>query len=279
MKLAAFLAAAFVSSAAAQSSDPVVVLVHGRISAESDTSMLRREWKSALNASLSDRGFRALADADVRLAWYADALDPMSEGCARAPEDDAGLDAFGFLLGAIVGSIPNGEAREAKSLVNDVMYVLDESRRCAAQRRVGREIERAIATGRPVVILAYSLGSVVTYQYLQKREPRASDSREPRIDLVTIGSPLGVPGLRAMLGLNADSLTRPAVVRSWMNIHDPNDPVAGPVLGGTTLPGISDRAISRAGGADAHTIEHYLRDRATAETLGRLLNPGTTVRP
>lgn len=279
MKLAALLAAAFVSSAAAQASDPVVVLVHGRISAESDTSMLRREWKSALNASLTDRGFRALADADLRLAWYADALDPMSEGCSRATEEEAGLDAFGFLLAAIVGSIPNGEAREAKSFVNDVMYVLDESRRCAAQRRVGREIERAIATGRPVVLLAYSLGSVVAYQYLEKRARRATDPREPHIDLVTIGSPLGVPGLRAMLGLNADSLIRPPAVRSWTNIHDPNDPVAGPVLGGTAVPGVSDRAISRAGGADAHMIEHYLRDRTTAEALGRLLNPGTTVRP
>lgn len=279
MKLAALLAAAFVSSAAAQASDPVVVLVHGRISAESDTSMLRREWKSALNASLSDRGYRALSDADFRLAWYANALDPAVEGCARKPEDEAGLDAVGFLLSAIVGSIPSGEAREAKSFVNDVMFVLDESRRCAAQRRVGRDIERAIASGRPVVILAYSLGSVVTYQYLQQRVPRATDPREPKVDLVTIGSPLGVPGLRAMLGIASDSLTKPPVVRNWMNIHDPNDPVAGPVLLGGRVSGITDVPVSRAGSADAHLIEHYLRDRATAETLGRLLNPGPTIRP
>ena len=281
MKLAALLAAAFVSSAAAQASDPVVVLVHGRISAESDTSMLRREWRSALNASLTDRGFRALSDADVRLAWYADALDPNAEGCIRKSEDEAGLDAFGFLLSAIVSSIPSGEAREAKSFVNDVMYVLDESRRCAAQRRVGREIERAIASGRPVVILAYSLGSVVTYQYLQQREARATDPRAPKVDLVTIGSPLGVPGLRAMLGISADSLTKPAGVRSWVNIHDPNDPVAGPVLWGGEADGlgITDVPIARAGSADAHLIEHYLRDRATADALGRLLNPGPTIRP
>ena len=254
------------------------MLVHGRISAESDTSMLRREWKSALNASLTDRGYRALADGDVRLAWYADALDPTSEGCTRAAEDEPGLDAIGFLISAIVSSIPNGEARDAKLFANDVMYVLDESRRCAAQRRVGREIERAIAIGRPVVILAYSLGSVVTYQYLQNREARATDPRVPSIDLVTIGSPLGVPGLRAMLGIASDSLTRPPMVRSWMNIHDPNDPVAGPVQGGANTPGISDMVVRRSGSADAHMIEHYLRDRATAETLGRLLSPGTGAR-
>src|SRR5688572_23205910 len=140
MKLALIMAAALVSSAVAQTS-PVVVFVPGRTSAEADTGMLRREWKSALNASLTGNGFRALADADTRLALYADVLDPLAEGCPRAADDD-GLDAFGLLLSAIVGSIPKGEGREAKSFVNDVMYVLDESRRCAARSRVGAEIER-----------------------------------------------------------------------------------------------------------------------------------------
>lgn len=268
MKLAVILAAAFVSSAAAQSSRPLVLLVHGRVSAESDTAMLRREWKSALNASLSDRGYRALSDEDVRLAWYADVLDPMVDGCPRVDPDEAGLDAFGLLLSAIVGSIPSGEAREAKSLVSDVMYVLDESRRCAAQRRVGREIDRALATGRPVLIMAYSLGSVVTYQHLLEREVRPGD---PPIDLVTIGSPLGVPGLRALLGIEADSLGKPAAVRSWRNIHDPNDPVAGPIALGRTGAAVADVPVRRSGEAEAHMIEHYLRDGATAETLGRLL--------
>lgn len=274
MKLAVFLTAALVSGAAAQT--PVVVFVHGRMSAESDTAMLRREWRQALNASLGDRGFRAVADADVRLGWYADVLDPMAEGCPRASDDDEGLDAFGILLSAIVGSIPKGEARDAKSFVNDVMYVLDESRRCAAQRRVGNEIERAVATGRPVVVVAYSLGSLVTYQYLQKRVTRAG---EPPIDLVTIGSPLGVPELRALLGLEADSLRRPAAVRSWSNILDPEDPIAGPIASGTANAEVSNIVTKRTGQGQAHMVEHYLRDPATAEIMGKLLNPGTTVRP
>ena len=268
MKLAAILAAALVSSAAAQPSSPLVLLVHGRLSVESDTARLRREWKSVLDASLSDRGYGSLADGDVRLAWYADVLDPMAEGCPRLTRDDD-IDAFGVLLSAIVGSIPSGEAREAKSFVGDVMYVLDDSRRCAAQRRVGRELDRALSTGRPVLIVAYSLGSVVTYQHLLKRQARTG---EPPIDLVTIGSPLGVPGLRALLGLDIDSLTKPTAVRSWTNIHDPNDPVAGPVVHGGSHTTISDVVVSRSGDAEAHMIEHYLRDRSTAETLGRLLN-------
>src|SRR5688572_300598 len=276
MKLPILLTVALVSGAAAQTTPtPLVVLVHGRVSAESDTGMLRREWQSALNASLSDRGHRTLADADVRLAWYADALDPMVEGCPRASEEDEGLDAFGILLAAIVGSIPRDEAREAKTFVNDVMYVLDESRRCAAQKRVGRQIEHAIATGRPIVVLAYSLGSVVAYQYLEKREPRPGD---PPIDLVTLGSPLGVAGLRALLGLETDSLTKPRSVRSWSNIRDAADPVAGPIDSTGSRPGIADVLTSRESTGDAHMVERYLRDRATAETLGKLLKPNAAVR-
>lgn len=269
MKLAVLLSAVLVSSAAAQGARaPIVVFVHGRMSAESDTGVTRRSWRSTLNASLSDAGYRPMADGDVRLAWYADALDPAAEGCPRPAEDEEGLGAFGVLLSVIVGSIPSDEARDARTFANDVMFILDESRRCAARQRVGREIERAIATGRSVVVLAYSLGSVVTYQYLQERPLRPG---ERPIDLVTIGSPLGVPGLRALLGLEADTLPMPPSVRSWRNIRDVDDPVAGPVTSGSAHGTIVDVLTSRSGAADAHRIEHYLRDRATAETLGRLL--------
>jgi hypothetical protein len=270
MKLASALTFALATIAAAQNHQtPLIVLVHGRVSAESDTGMLRREWKSALNAALSDAGHRSLTDADVRLAWYADALDPMAEGCARLSEEEEVLDAFGLLLAAIVGSIPRNEARGARTFMSDVMYVLDESRRCAARRRVGAEIERAILTGRPVVVLAYSLGSVVAYQHLQKREPRP---RDPPIDLVTMGSPLGIPGLRALLGLETDSVRTPRSVRSWINIRDAADPVAGAIDSSGSRPGMADVLTRRASGADAHTVERYLRDPATAEVVGRLLN-------
>jgi hypothetical protein len=276
MKLAAFVSAVLALSSAAAQTPPVVVFVHGRMSVESDTAMLRREWRQALNASLGDRGYRQVADADVRLGWYADVLDPMAEGCPRASNEDDGLDAFGILLSAIVGTIPRGEARDAKAFVNDVMFVLDESRRCAARQRVGREIERALATGKPVVVVAYSLGSIVAYQYLKERAVNPAD---PPIDLVTIGSPLGVPELRALLGLETETLRKPRSVRSWNNIHDPEDPIAGPIATDTVSRGVSDIVTKRSREGQSHMVERYLRDPATAEIMGKLLNPGTTVRP
>ena len=276
MKIAVLVSAVLALSGAAAQTPPVVVFVHGRMSVESDTAMLRREWRQALNASLGDRGYRQVADGDVRLGWYADVLDPMAEGCPRASDEENGVDAFGILLSAIVGTIPRGEARDAKAFVNDVMFVLDESRRCAARQRVGHEIERAAATGRPVVVVAYSLGSIVAYQYLKERAVNPAD---PPIDLVTIGSPLGVPELKALLGLEAETLRKPGSVRSWTNILDPEDPIAGPIASDSASRGVSDIVTKRSAQGQPHMVERYLRDPATAEIMGKLLNPGTTVRP
>jgi hypothetical protein len=64
---------------------PVVILVHGRGHLGQDTAALRREWKRDLDSSLTLVGMPRLADADVRLAWYADVLDPDSEGSGRGP--------------------------------------------------------------------------------------------------------------------------------------------------------------------------------------------------
>ena len=40
-----------------------------------------------------------------------------------------------------------------------------------------------------------------------------------------------------------------------------------------------DIVTSRETDHDAHVVDRYLRDPATARTVGKLLNPGTTVRP
>src|ERR1051325_10072256 len=68
---------------------PVILIVHGRGMLERDTASLRAHWQRALESG--GRGYtRAplLADDDVRLVWYADALDPRSSaGGDFAPSD------------------------------------------------------------------------------------------------------------------------------------------------------------------------------------------------
>jgi subtilisin family serine protease len=76
------------------------------------------------------------------------------------------------------------------------------------------------ADGAPVTIVAHSQGSIVAYEVLAAL---ARDAAEV-IELVTIGSPLGVQEVQDLL--EPAGLQVPAVVKQWHNFADPLDPVA-----------------------------------------------------
>jgi hypothetical protein len=251
---------------------PIVVLVHGRGHLDADSAVLRREWKRGLDTALASVGLPALGADDLRLAWYADVLDPDFESpCDTAPAkgDSLGLDSFArVLLGALASSVPKTEAPEARALLGDLLYIIDESTRCAAERRVGTVIEAAIAQKRPVIVVAYSLGSLVAYGYLNARPVTTSQND---LMLVTLGSPLGNSDMRGLLGGGSDSLRIPAIVSAWENVYDPDDPFAAPLESVVSGRGVRDRETARPSADDSHYIGRYLRDPATGGAVGRAL--------
>src|SRR5947207_5907109 len=116
-----FVAAAAVVGAshdvAVQSARPLVVLVHGRGQLGQDTATLRREWKRDLDSSLSLVGMPRVRDEDVRLAWYADVLDPESDSvCTTAVSSNPDSLSFGDLargfLGFLASAVPKDESIE-----------------------------------------------------------------------------------------------------------------------------------------------------------------------
>ena len=245
-------------------------MVHGRGHSVSDSAALRRAWKAELDSGLVRVGLAPLASEDVRVAWYSDAMDFDSETSCRRMDrasdtTDAGLFARDF-FGALAALIPD-EASEARSLMRDALYVMDPRVRCATQERVGRAIEAAIAEKRPVIVVAYSLGSLVTYGYLRSGADRHSTGT---IRLVTVGSPLGNPELRGLLG-GADSLIVPKNVTAWENVYDERDLFAAPL----DLGGVRDRLTKRATESDSHGIGRYLSDPATGQAVGRALCAAT----
>lgn len=247
---------------------PIVVVVHGRGHADADSAALRIRWKRALDSTVATAGAR-LDDGDVRLAWYADILDPAGlDACARTDNDSLGIGAFAEFVGALTSALPKNESREARGFMGDLLWVIDDARRCAAERRVGAAIERAVSERRPVIVIGYSLGSLVTYGYLSRRNPRAND---PEIHLVTIGSPLGNPVIRELLGQRADSLRRPLSVQSWQNVYDRNDVFAAPIAGFAVTDAAIDRVTENETSRDPHEIERYLGDRAMGAAMKRLL--------
>lgn len=99
----------------------------------------------------------------------------------------------------------------------------DGKRRLAAREEVARAIGEARDQDR-VVVVAHSLGSVVTYEALWAHP-------ELRVDLlVTLGSPLGMRGVvfERLNPVPAERGARPPGVRRWVNLSDVGDLVAVP---------------------------------------------------
>ena len=260
------LAPVFAAKRAPEPPRPLVILVHGRGMAGADSTALRRAWTQDLDSALASAGFPSLADDAVRLAWYADVMDPsVSAACARPYRTEAGLAdiARGFLAG-LVSVIPDSgseQDRDARSLFGDILYLVDPTTRCAAETRFENALSSARAQRRPVIVVAYSLGAAVAYGHLQ-RDTIAAD-----VQFITLGSPLAVPVARELL-LGVGPLRRPAGVARWVNIYDPDDAFAAPL-------GLSDRVLDRRTrslrGADPHGVSRYLRDAETGAALAEAL--------
>jgi pimeloyl-ACP methyl ester carboxylesterase len=256
---------------------PLVILVHGRGQLGFDSAATRREWKRDLDSALALVGFPRLRDEDVKLAWYADVLDPESEAaCTLARTDSTDVDeiglasfARGFLATLTSAMSKSDETLGARGLLGDILFFIDRDTRCAAEQRVGALLAATATERRPVIVVAYSLGSLVTYGYL-------SAAREPRLPadlrLITLGSPLGVREIRELLlESRSDTLPAPAGVKSWDNIYDPDDFFSAPLQGKVAFKGLRDRPTELTSDEGAHQISRYLRDRSIGVSIGRAL--------
>lgn len=255
-----------------QSPRPVVVLVHGRGHLGDDTATLRRDWKRHLDTAFVRAGVTPLPDEDVRLAWYADIMDPsIVATCGQTvvnTTDSVGMETFARdFLSSLAAALPSSESRGARTILGDLLYALDGSRRCAAEARVAGMIEQAAMEQRPVVLVAYSLGALVTYGVLEDTAAR----RGVPIALVTLGSPLGDGDIRALLGSGPDSLRVPPGVSDWENVYDPGDVFASPIA--DRVRGVRDVELSTRGvdAMEAHYVDRYLSDRVTGAAVARAL--------
>ena len=247
---------------------PLVVLVHGRGQAGADSAAVRSEWKRDLDSALVSQGFPTLRDDDVRLAWYADVMDPgVDAACDRSYTVEAGLGdiARGFLvsLASVMPDSGGEEDRQVRALIGDVLYLVDPKTRCATETRLGNVLTTARIEQRPVILVAYSLGAAVAYGHLARLRDSTS-----AVHLITLGAPIGVPIARELL-LGGNGLRVPAGVARWVNIYDPDDALAGPLDLRTAA--VQDRRVRTTTRGDAHHSSRYLRDdetgRAVAEAL------------
>jgi len=122
------------------------------------------------------------------------------------------------------------------------------------------------------VLIGHSLGSVVAYEYVCRYQP-------PSVRLlVTLGSPLGIPGLvfDRLTPIPADGRGAwPGAVAGWVNVADPNDIVALRKQLAELFPGpspskaVDDRLVDN--GDQPHAIDRYLNARQAGSALGDVL--------
>ena len=141
--------------------------------------------------------------------------------------------------------------------VHSYLSTPDSPRRVTAREAVAN----AVAAREPEVVIAHSLGSVVTFEALWSR---------PDFDiplLVTLGSPLAMPGV-VLERLRTPSLSRPPCVRRWVNLADIGDVVALPRIGlGQAFAGVEEDIPVTIGVWDFHTVGAYLRAPAVRKVL------------
>ncbi|MFI0795874.1 hypothetical protein ACH4OY_24790 [Micromonospora rubida] len=142
-------------------------------------------------------------------------------------------------------------ARIMTALLREVYTYLT---RPASRARARDAVIEAVRAHGPRVLVAHSLGSVVAYEALHQRPDLEVDL------LVTLGSPLGLPGavFEALDPPPREKRAhRPPGVRRWVNIADPGDLVATPArLGGRF--DVDLHAEAHIGRVDFHTMRGYL---------------------
>jgi pimeloyl-ACP methyl ester carboxylesterase len=258
---------------------PVILVVHGRGFLSRDSAVFRRDALQALRAgAFRATGDSLLEDDDLRLVWYADLMDVRRREARSLTSCDNGAgtseegSSAGFFLrplAQVVSELVEGGAADssddgARDIAGDLRFIGDRTVRCGAQARVADALARARAEGRPVVIVAHSLGALVTWGYLEHR----GDRDVPEIErLVTVGAPIGNDGLRELLMGDTAKVSLPRGVRSWINAVNIDDGLAARIVSSDVeTPGITDIVTGRTE-ESAHDLRGYLRDSSTAKAV------------
>ena len=264
-----------------------VVVVHGvqnwrpGVPAPKATAELAAEWSPRLAEGYRAAGLGHIPAPLVHPAYYAHFLnDDEIQSAAREVEElsapEASLLISWLRAAGLPAEPPEGQAwgtmpvrqaldwfarrrgisadllaRIAIALMPEVfVYLTSPARRSAAREAVAETIQ---ASGARVVV-AHSLGSVVAYEALHAFPL-------PQVELlVTLGSPLGLPGgvFDALDPAPSNGRgIRPPGLGRWVNIADPGDLVAVPRRLGDRFD-VDSHHEYHIGTLDFHTMGSYL---------------------
>ncbi len=266
---------------------PLILLVHGRGYLTRDSAAFRRQALAELRAgTFRAAGDSVFTDGDLRLVWYADLLGARRNSSnASTCENTLRNSDLGNSPASILQTIAlfaselldagaqDDEKADVKDLAADLRFFGNPATRCAAEGRVADAIAKARDEGRPVILVAHSLGALVTWGHLQHRDV-SRERQLPEVKrLVTVGSPIGSGDLRELIFGGAKTMSLPRAVGSWSNIIHPDDPFAARLIVTDSISGkvaeiagVAD-VIAQSGSTDPHELRGYLSDPAAAKSI------------
>ncbi|GAA4533991.1 hypothetical protein [Nonomuraea ferruginea] len=232
-------------------------------SAAGAATAMREKWDRYLHASLGGPARTYFSE----VAYFSHLLrDPATTRAAPLPA--ARRDAAGWAGNLGFGEYVTGTLRSFTAWVLSRLegrsaafaelfapevaaYLTDQGRR----ERVRGAVADTIRRNRPRVVIAHSLGSVVTYETFWAYPDLETDL------LITLGSPLGMREVifeRLLPAPVNGRGERPKGVRRWVNIADKDDIAAIPPALAGCFTGVDAEELVNLDWIDFHTAEKYL---------------------
>lgn len=263
-----------------------LVLVHGINQEGKSPVIIRDTWIDALEDALGKPGW--FDRAEVVAPFYGDVLAELAGGGSLpqavsqgiAEDDDerafvtAALQELALVAGITDEQISEGSQVEAQGLPHDRRFIaivrlleglsphlgeaalrlLKQAHAYLKRPHVATavdEIVRPVLAAGPCVVVAHSLGTVVSFKLLR-------DLKQTVPLFLTLGSPLGIMSVQTAL---RRPRRVPEGVARWFNCLDVDDfiTLGRPLTAETFAPGIENRTEIE-NGDDAHSIARYLHD-------------------
>lgn len=220
----------------------ILIGIHG-LSNKPAAHVLAAGWRDAILEGLSknekvndpDINFASVYWADVtydEIDPEPDLYKPAKDGALKTYEDtwidsvrEGVFDWGGDILDAMkkyFGFDQTADAVLKHKLTDLSRYYREQDIRDELRGRLQEEILRH--QDKRIMILSHSMGTIIAYDVL-----RAMGRSHPRLVIdhfVTMGSPLGLPHVRAKIAEESPKVRTPSIVKKWSNFADKRDPVA-----------------------------------------------------
>jgi hypothetical protein len=255
------------------SGTPVVVFIHGRGQTERTLDEVRSRFFGAFqNSQRAHFGAEILPTSALRFVWYADTIDPQSTAMPQS-------DTCRFAANTQVDSTFRTDLRRSLIRIaqrvglNDIAlnafagdthkYLTRPAVRCEADARVSQVLFAPETAGRPIVVVAHSMGGIVAFSAMDRLSSTAGIVNRPKISqFITMGTQIGVTEI--LQGLQGSLVQVPVpvpnLIGEWANFQNESDALAfstdGQFKATDPMRVPLDHSIRPLG--DAHAIETYL---------------------